>query len=271
MDERHDFLIEPAELKAAMADGALVLDARHEGAFELGHIRGALPFSTYDALVPATSLEGMTAFAADMAGRYSVAGASHERPIIVYDEETGPRAARELWILEYLGHRNARLLHGGIRQWIAQGRPVDTDTEIPTVRSKRFRFTVASGGLASANEVCRRAGRPNFAALDVRDEQEWSGATGAPCCTRRGRVPHAFHIEWTQFLENGRFKSPQAIRALLAAREVDPEWEIATYSHQGARAASAYYALRYAGCGGARNFFGSWHEWSARIDLPVEH
>ncbi len=270
MYEKPDFLIEPGELRAAMAAGALVLDTRRGGAYERGSIPGAVPFSTYDVFVPDTTLEGMTAFAVDMASRYSIAGAERDRPIVVYENDTGMRAARELWILEYLGHRSARMLHGGLRQWVAEGGSVVTHTDVATVRSKRFKKELASGGLATAHEVLRRAGNPGFAVIDVRDDLEWAGQDDTPCCARRGHIPHAVHIEWTEFLENGRFKSPEAIRALLVERGIDPEWEQVPYCHRGARSANTYYALRHAGCTAARNFIGSWHEWSAHGDFPVE-
>jgi len=265
-----NMLIEPVELKAAMATGTLVLDARADGAFERGHIPGAVPFSTYDVFVPDTTVEGMTAFATDMAGRFSVAGATLERPIVVYDDDTGMRAARELWILEFLGHRKARMLHGGFRQWVAERGPVVADSEVPTVRSKRFQTSIASGCMANGDEICRRAGKEYFVIIDVRNEAEWSGRDNTPCCARRGHIPRSVHIEWTNFLENGRFKSPEAIRALLATHELSPDWELILYCHRGARSANAYYALVHAGCTGARNYIGSWHEWSSRHDLPVE-
>ncbi len=264
-----DFLIEPDELKAALAK-TLVLDTREDGAYERGHIPGALPFSTYGAFVPSTSLEGMAAFAKDMAGRFSMVGATRERPIVVYDDETGMRAARELWILQYLGHRNARLLHGGFRQWVAERGASVKDSEIATVRAKRFQVQVSSGGLAGAQEVCRRAGNANFALIDVRNELEWAGKDDTPCCARRGRIPNAVHIEWTDFFDNGRFKSPAGIRQVLVAQRINPEVELVAYCHRGARSAAVYFALLYAGFTAARNFIGSWHEWSARSDLPIE-
>jgi thiosulfate/3-mercaptopyruvate sulfurtransferase len=264
------FLIEPSELPAAIAAGAVLLDARRGDAFMHGHIAGAVPFSTHDIVVPDTSLDSMRAFTEAMGRRFSIAGVSNERQVIVYDDDTGKFAARELWILEYLGHRRGRMLHGGLRQWKAEGGAVSVDTEIATVRTKKLLLSVASGCFAAASEVAHRVGTRNFSVIDVRSDREWSGNDDTPCCERHGHIPHAIHIEWTHFLDNGRFKPPPAILALLAEQGLNPLHDVVAYSHRGARSAHAYYALRHAGVAGARNFFGSWHEWSARSDVPVE-
>ena len=265
-----DFLIEPSGLDAAMATGAVLIDARQAGAFKKGHIPGAMPLSTYNLLATDSSLDGMKVFAQSMADRFSSVGVTTERPVIVYDEETGMRAAREVWMLEYLGHRKARMLHGGLRQWQAEGGPVIADTDIATVRPGKIQLSLASGCSAPADEVARRAGRDNFFIIDVRNDLEWTGKENNPCCPRHGHIPHAIHIEWTRFLQKGRFKSPDAIFLLLEQHGINPRSEIVAYCHRGARSANTYYALKSAGAPGARNFIGSWHEWSLRSDLPIE-
>ena len=103
------------------------------------------------------------------------------------------------------------------------------------------------------------AGDVEVTLLDVRDANESAGRDKTACCARRGRIPGSVWIEWTNFLGGGRFKEPEAIRALLAQRGVDPDSEIAPYCHRGARSANTYYALRRAGLKKVRNYIGSWH------------
>jgi thiosulfate/3-mercaptopyruvate sulfurtransferase len=265
-----EILIEPSALDKALATGTILIDARKPGEFKKGHIPGAMPLSTYDSLVDNSSLENMRRFAQAMADRFSSIGVRLDRPVVVYDEETGMRAARELWMLEFIGHRRARMLHGGLKQWQAEGGPVLADTELTTVRPTKIPISIASGCNVPIDEIARRGGSWNFTVIDVRNDLEWAGKDDTPCCKRRGHIPHAKHIEWTQFLENGRFKSPEKIIALLEAQNINPRQEIAVYCHRGARSANTYFALKYAGVPGARNFIGSWHEWSSRADLPVQ-
>jgi thiosulfate/3-mercaptopyruvate sulfurtransferase len=83
-------------------------------------------------------------------------------------------------------------------------------------------------------------------------------------------VPGSVWVHWSEFLEHGRFKSGEAIRALLQSRGIREDDELAPYCHRGARSANTYWALRLAGYPQVRNYIGSWHEWSARSELPLE-
>jgi thiosulfate/3-mercaptopyruvate sulfurtransferase len=99
--------------------------------------------------------------------------------------------------------------------------------------------------------------------LDVRNEGEFTGATGYPCDARQGHIPTARHLELGRLIEAG---SVEAIRELVG----EPEGtEIVAYCHSGSRSAMAVQVLLAAGYE-ARNYVGSWHDWSSRAELPVE-
>jgi thiosulfate/3-mercaptopyruvate sulfurtransferase len=263
------FLVEPEALLATFADlDGLIIDARSAEAYAAGHIPGAISVSTYDNFVPNTKPEGMRAFANQAAALYGAAGITLDTPVLVYDDDTGVRVARECWLLEYLGHRHVRLLHGGLNAWQQCGGPISTTASVNT--PQQFEIQHSSAGFVSADSLVAEFNQPKRVVIDVRDELEHDGLDHTACCERRGHVPGAVWIHWSEFLERGRFKSGEAIRDLLHSRGIREDDELAPYCHRGARSANTYWALRLAGYPQVRNYIGSWHEWSARSELPLE-
>jgi thiosulfate/3-mercaptopyruvate sulfurtransferase len=205
-----------------------------------------------------------------MATRYGALGLTRERPVIVYEDNTGMRAARELWILEYLGHRAARMLHGGLQAWRAAGGALSTEAGMAV--AARFIAQPANGIVIGADELLREGAAGRLRCLDTRDATEYAGRDQTVCDPRHGRIPGAAWLEWSKLLDpvTGKYRAAAEIRALLEASGVDAGSVLVPYCHRGARSANSYYGLRYAGCGQVRNYIGSFHEWSARADLPIE-
>jgi thiosulfate/3-mercaptopyruvate sulfurtransferase len=103
--------------------------------------------------------------------------------------------------------------------------------------------------------------------LDVRRTEEYTGKAGSACDPRQGHIPGAKHLEVGElFAGPGLPASPQQIRELVGLPEGA---EIVAYCHSGSRSAIATLALRSAGYD-ARNYSGSWHEWSRHDELPLE-
>ena len=99
--------------------------------------------------------------------------------------------------------------------------------------------------------------------LDVRNAAEYAGTAGYPCDKRQGHIPTARHVELGDLMDAA---GPEEVRALVG----EPEGaEVVAYCHSGGRSAIAVQILRGAGYQ-ARNYAGSWHDWSSRAELPVE-
>ena len=106
------------------------------------------------------------------------------------------------------------------------------------------------------DELIRRRGE--LPILDVRTAAEYSGEAGYPCDPRQGHIPGARHVALASLLE----RTPQQIRELVGLPEGA---EVVAYCHSGGRSALAVQALRAAGYE-ARNYVGSWHQWSRHAD-----
>jgi thiosulfate/3-mercaptopyruvate sulfurtransferase len=106
-------------------------------------------------------------------------------------------------------------------------------------------------------ELARRLGEEGLTVLDVRSPAEYEGLMGAPCDPRQGHIPGALNLDVQELMQLGR----EGIRERLGLPDGA---EIVAYCHSGARSALAVEVLRDAGYD-ARNYPGSWHEWSRAV------
>ena len=113
------------------------------------------------------------------------------------------------------------------------------------------------------DELRRRLGGDDFVLLDVRTRPEFDGDAGAHCDPRQGHIPGAVHLPLDRLLE---CRSAAEVRALVGLAE---GVEIIAYCHSGSRSDFATQVLRGAGYD-ARNYLGSWHEWSRDPGLAGE-
>ena len=110
------------------------------------------------------------------------------------------------------------------------------------------------------DELARRLGEVNV--LDVRTRAEYDGSAGSPCDPRQGHIPGARNLDVYRLME----MTAEQIEAELA---LESGAEVVAYCHSGSRSAMAVQILRALGYD-ARNYVGSWHEWSRHDDLPLE-
>ncbi len=112
-------------------------------------------------------------------------------------------------------------------------------------------------------ELRRRLGEEGLVVLDVRTVLEFDGTARNKCDLRHGHIPGARNLPLERLLE---CRSADEVRALVGLAEGT---EIVAYCHVGSRSAFAADVLRAAGYE-ARNYLGSWHEWSRDPSLPAE-
>ena len=113
------------------------------------------------------------------------------------------------------------------------------------------------------DELRRRLGEEGLTVLDVRTVLEFDGTSGATCDPRQGHIRGARNVPLEELLA---CRGGDEVRALVQLPEGS---EIVAYCHVGQRSGFAVQVLRGAGYD-ARNYVGSWHEWSRDPSLPSE-
>jgi thiosulfate/3-mercaptopyruvate sulfurtransferase len=261
-------LITPQELHAALqsATPPVVLDTRAAEQFAVGHLPAAVDLDVWGVSLIDTSDAPLRAFMWMIGHLFSVRGVTPDRAVVVYEADSGMRAARAWWFLDALGHPAPRLLDGGTRAWLDAGFALTTEVHTPTPSS--WHGSLDATKVATWRQVVDGLGQPGVAILDTRSDDEYYGRVAR--AARGGAIPGAVHVEWTDNLRDGRFKAPAELQALYARVGLEPGQEVQTYCQGGYRAAHGYLALRLAGYPRVRNYTGSWKEWGDRTDLPVE-
>jgi len=262
-----ELIVDARWLREHRDDSSLILiDTRPVKDFHAGHLSGARHFDPFPFHHTDTSERGVAEFGAQLQWIFSALGITGRETVVFYENESGMRAARGQWALEYAGHPKTRMLDGGLKA--AAGETLTT--KVDKFAATDFALSPRAEVLATYAYLLDRIGLPDVQIFDVRSAEEYFGERVR--AKHGGAIPGAFHQDWMAALgADGTVKSPAELRAQFEALGLDPAAEIIPYCQGGYRAAHAYLALKIAGYPRVRNYLGSWAEWGNRDDLPIEH
>ena len=255
-------VVDAAWVQERLGDPDLVLgDVRGPNAHTRGHIPGSIPL-VLGSPMPLTDPDAVVEFAREVGLRLRRHGITGEERLVLYDRGDGVGAMPALQLAELAGHPRVAVLLGGLAAW-----PGELEQGPAELEPVKARLEPRPEALPTHTELAGRLTDSQLTILDVRRPEEYTGRAGSPCDPRQGHIPGARLVECTTlFAGPGQPRSAEEIRSLVGVPEGA---EIVAYCHSGSRSALATLALRAAGYR-ARNYAGSWHEWSRHAELPME-
>ena len=255
-------LVDAAWVQEHLAEDDLVLgDCRGPNAHQRVHLPRSIPL-VLGSPPPLADREIVEAFAVEVQRRLGRHGVGGEERLVLYDRGDCVGAAASAQAAMLAGHPRVSVLAGGIAGW-----PGELQTGPVELEKTRPRLEPRLEAVPTWAELHDRLDDAALTILDVRTEEEFTGRGGYPCDPRQAHIPGARHLEHDRlFAAPGRPLDLDQVRELVGLPEGA---EIVAYCHSGSRSALAALALRAAGYD-ARNYPGSWHEWSRHGDLPAE-
>ena len=171
-------------------------------------------------------------------------------------------AARGVWMLLYLSHKNVFLLDGGIKKWQKENLPLESklNSPIPSTFTGKPNSEIIAGFEQIKNNL------NSIKIIDARSADEFNGILIR--AARGGHIPNSENLDWNLNInKDGTFKSKSE---LLKIYNIPKDSEIVTYCQGAYRAANSFLALQLLGFKKVRVYLGSWGEWGNKLELPIE-
>ena len=274
-------LVTTAWLEDHLADTDLriveVCSIRDDKTYHEGHIPGAMWVYWKSACWQDTDRDFITPAA--MAQLFGRMGIGPHSTVVLYGDPV-QYGSYAFWAFTMAGHANLRLLDGGRRKWVTEGRPMSRN--VP--RFPAVDYPTPTG--TSSMRVGRRNVRDNLQQpkrllLDLRSPEEYTGKRVSEYsfpvdhgAERAGRIPGAIHLYFKELLnEDNSFKSAAELRRVLAAAGVAPEKfdDVVCYCRLSHRATIAWIAMtQILGYTNVKIYDGSWTEWGSIVGYPIE-
>jgi thiosulfate/3-mercaptopyruvate sulfurtransferase len=203
-------------------------------------------------------------------------GIGNNTTVVLYGDNNNWFAAWAFWQLKIYGHSDVRIMNGGRKKWIAEGR--DLSQEAPHLTAVTYKASEPDFSIRAFLPQVQEATKQGAVQLvDVRSPQEFTGEILAPpglpeTCQRGGHIPGARSITWSKACnEDGTFKSYDELKSLYQNEGITGTKPVVAYCRIGERSSHSWFVLKYLlGMKDVKNYDGSWTEWGNLVGAPVE-
>ena len=243
-------------------------------AYEQSHIPGAVAWNWTSQL--SDGLRRDIVSRNELAKLLSDAGIGENSTIVLYGDNNNWFAAWAYWQLRLFGVEKVKILDGGRKLWLAQGRKTTTDA--PSHAPTGIQLQNADFSHRAFRDDVLKQVESGGALVDVRSPAEFNGELLAPAALpqegaqRAGHVPGAANIPWaTAVREDGTFKDADELRELYAAKGITEDRDVIAYCRIGERSSHTWFVLHeLLGFQRVRNYDGSWTEYGSLVGVPIE-
>ena len=243
--------------------------------YAMGHIPGAVQVDWFSTLQHPLRRDFLTKEQFEEVA--SSLGITNDTTVVFYGDKSNWFACYALWLFQYYGHQNVRIMNGGRLKWEKENRPLVK--EVPSYARTTYRAREADKSIRAFRDEVLVQSNARKPLVDVRSPKEYSGellhmpSYPQEGATRGGHIPGAVSIPWATAVNeaDSTFKSADELRALYEGKGIKSDEEVIAYCRIGERSSHTWFVLKYLlGFANVRNYDGSWTEWGNLVGAPIE-
>jgi len=243
--------------------------------YDLGHIPGSVKVDWFTTLQDPIRRDFLGK--AEFEGLCASLGINYDTTVVFYGDKSNWFAVYALWLFQYYGHTNSRIMNGGRAKWDLEKRP--WTKEVPHYLPTRYTAKEPDLSIRAFREDVFNQSNQRTPLVDVRSPKEYSGELIAmpnypqEGAQRGGHIPGAVNVPWSQAVNeaDSTFKSFEQLKSLYESHGITPDKEVITYCRIGERSSHTWFALKYLlGYPRVKNYDGSWTEWGNLVGAPIE-
>jgi thiosulfate/3-mercaptopyruvate sulfurtransferase len=197
-------------------------------------------------------------------------GIGNDDTVVVYDSGGWVAAPRVWWMFLSFGHQNVRVLNGGLKKWVAEGRKVESGQVAP--KPAVFEAAFDPRYTRSVQQMVANLASRAEQVIDARASERYQGKVAEPRPgLRSGHIPGSLNLPYNQLFDaaTGAMKSLDELRAAFLGAGVKLGAPIVTSCGSGVSALVLTLALYRLGVRGTALYDGSWSEWGMPDGPPV--
>ncbi len=189
-------------------------------------------------------------------------GISSDDLVVAYDSGGWVAAPRAWWMFLSFGHRNIKVLDGGLQKWRAEGRPVQSGAVSP--RPGHFTAKLDPSYVRSKAQLVDTIASRREQVIDARARPRFAGTVPEPRPgLRAGHIPTSLNLPYNDLFDarTGTMKPVAELKQLFTGEGLDLQRPVVTTCGSGVSAAVLTLALYRLGVRGSALYDGSWSEW----------
>jgi thiosulfate/3-mercaptopyruvate sulfurtransferase len=197
-------------------------------------------------------------------------GVGNGNVVVVYDSGGWVAGPRAWWMFLAYGHRQVRVLDGGLKKWRAEARTVESGAVTP--KPATFKAAFDAKRVRSMQQMVANVASKAEQVIDARASDRFEGRVAEPRPgLRSGHIPGSRNVPYNKLFDaaTGVMKPVDELRAAFSGAGVKLDAPIVTSCGSGVSAAVLTLALYRLGVENPALYDGSWSEWGLSDGPPV--